>query len=91
VISTGRSAICRQSGGVQWWIFKNKGRRGIWRLLIDSPGCEDHAGSLGLFREALQDEIRPNKNPIVGWWLWLVKWRWEEDILPLTLTFVCKK
>jgi hypothetical protein len=46
--------------------LKNNGRRDVWRRCIDSSGCEDHEGSLGLFREALEAEIRLDKNPIVS-------------------------
>jgi hypothetical protein len=42
--------------------YKKNGRRGVWRRYIDSRGCEDHGGGLGLFREALEDEIRLDKN-----------------------------
>jgi hypothetical protein len=44
----------------------NKGLRGLKGCQNDCRGSVDHGAGLGLFGEALQAEIRLDKNPMVS-------------------------
>jgi hypothetical protein len=74
---------CSDSSDLMVWLLKGQiyvlassAVRGICPNVVsrvhlsldcDSPGCADHGAGLGLFGEPLEDEIRLDKNPIVGW------------------------